>query len=66
MTGVVGKSTFTGSLVTYTVSCGEGVSVAVERHKPAPSDILPAGARVKVFVPRDAILAFDPKTGERA
>ena len=49
--GVVAKSTFTGSLVTYTVSCGEGVTLAVERHKPAPSDILQAGARVKVVHP---------------
>jgi iron(III) transport system ATP-binding protein len=63
--GVVQKSTFTGSLVTYTVSCGEGVTLAVERHRPAPSDILSAGARVKVIVPAEAILAFDPKTGER-
>jgi iron(III) transport system ATP-binding protein len=63
--GVVQKSTFTGSLVTYTVSCGEGVTLAVERHRPAPSDILSAGARVKVIVPPEAILAFDQKTGER-
>ncbi|MCX7039649.1 MAG: ABC transporter ATP-binding protein, partial [Spirochaetes bacterium] len=40
--GVVQKSTFTGSLVTYTVSCGGGVTLAVERHRPAPSDILSA------------------------
>jgi iron(III) transport system ATP-binding protein len=63
--GTVAKSTFTGSLVTYTVACGNGVTLAVERHKPAPSDILLAGARVKVSVPAEAILAFDPKTGER-
>jgi iron(III) transport system ATP-binding protein len=63
--GVVQKSTFTGSLVTYTVSCGGGVTLAVERHRPAPSDILSAGAQVKVIVPAEAILAFDPKTGER-
>jgi iron(III) transport system ATP-binding protein len=63
--GVVQKSTFTGSLVTYTVSYGNRVSLTVERHRPAPSDILPSGARVKVIVPAEAILAFDPKTGER-
>ena len=64
--GTVAKSTFTGSLVTYTVSCGDGISLAVERHRPEPSDILPAGARVRVVVPRGAMLAFDPRTGERA
>ncbi len=64
--GTVQKSTFTGSLVTYTVSCGEGVTIAVERHKPAPSDILQQGARARVLIPRDAVLAFDPTTGERA
>ncbi len=65
LTGTVVKSTFTGSLVTYTVSCGDGVTIAVERHRPAPSDILPAGAKAKVVIPREAVLAFDPTTGER-
>jgi iron(III) transport system ATP-binding protein len=63
--GVVQKSTFTGSLVTYTVTCGNGVTLAVERHRPAPSDILSSGARVKVIVPAEAILAFNSNTGER-
>jgi iron(III) transport system ATP-binding protein len=65
LAGTVQKSTFTGSLVTYTVSCSNGVTIAVERHKPAPSDILQAGARVDVLIPRDAILSFDLKSGER-
>jgi iron(III) transport system ATP-binding protein len=64
LAGTVQKSTFTGSLVTYTVSCG-GVTIAVERHKPDPSDILPAGAPARLLIPRKSILAFDPKTGER-
>jgi ABC-type Fe3+/spermidine/putrescine transport system ATPase subunit len=63
--GSVQKSTFTGSLVTYTVACGNGVTVAVERHKPDPSDILPAGAPARLLIPWKSILAFDPKTGER-
>jgi hypothetical protein len=63
--GSVQKSTFTGSLVTYTVACGDGVTVAAERHKPDPSDILPAGAPARLLIPRKSILAFDPKTGER-
>jgi iron(III) transport system ATP-binding protein len=65
LAGTLQKSTFTGSLVTYTVSCGEGVTIAVERHKPAPSDILHAGARVRVLIPREAVLAFDSTSGER-
>jgi iron(III) transport system ATP-binding protein len=64
--GTVEKSVFTGSLVTYTVSCGEGVTIAVERHKPAPSDILQTGSPARVLIPREAIIAFDPRTGERA
>jgi iron(III) transport system ATP-binding protein len=64
--GRVELATFTGSLVTYTVACGDGVTLAVERHRPAPSDILPTGARVSVAIPRAALLAFDPITGARA
>jgi hypothetical protein len=52
--------------VTYTVACGDGIKIAVERHRPAPSDILPTGVRVAVAIPRAALLAFDPITGARA
>jgi hypothetical protein len=48
------------------VACGDGVTLAVERHRPAPSDILLTGARVSVAIPRAALLAFDPITGARA
>jgi len=65
MPGLVQVSTFTGSLVTYSVTCGDGITLAVERHRPAPRDILSAGARVKVVIPRDSLLAFDAATGVR-
>ena len=66
MSGTVQVSTFTGSLVTYTVSCADGTSLAVERHRPAPGDILAAGTRVKVLIPRDSLVVFDAATGVRA
>jgi iron(III) transport system ATP-binding protein len=66
MPGTVTVSTFTGSLVTYTVLCAGGITLAVERHRPAPRDILAAGTRVRVLIPRDSLLVFDAATGARA
>ena len=65
MPGTVVMSTFTGSLVTYTVTCADDITLALEQHRPAPADILGAGTRVKVVIPRNALLAFDEKTGAR-
>jgi hypothetical protein len=64
--GSLTKSTFTGPLVSYAVDCGAGITLTVERHKPAAADILAVGAPVTVIVPREAVLAFDPQTGVRA
>jgi iron(III) transport system ATP-binding protein len=66
LAGTVAVSTFTGSLVTYSVSCLDGLSLAVERHRPAPRDILAAGTRVKVIIPRESLLVFDEASGARA
>jgi iron(III) transport system ATP-binding protein len=66
LSGTVHASTFTGSLVTYTVACGDGVTLAVERHQPAAADILQSGTRVTVHVSRAALLTFDAETGARA
>jgi iron(III) transport system ATP-binding protein len=65
LAGTVQASTFTGSLVTYTVACGNGITLDVERHRPAAADILPPGSPVSVSVPRAALLAFDAATGVR-
>jgi iron(III) transport system ATP-binding protein len=64
--GTLVKSTFTGPLVSYAVDCGAGLTLVVERHKPASSDLLPVGAAVEMIVPPGAVLAFDPQTGARA
>jgi ABC-type Fe3+/spermidine/putrescine transport system ATPase subunit len=65
LSGTLIKSTFTGSLVSYAVDCGAGVTLTVERHKPASADILPVGSAVEVVVPPHAVLAFDAQTGDR-
>jgi len=64
--GTLIKSTFTGPLVSYAVDCGAGLTLVVERHKPAASDLLPVGAAVEMIVPAAAVLAFDAQTGARA
>jgi iron(III) transport system ATP-binding protein len=66
MKGTVQISTFTGSLVTYTVSCGDDAHVAVERHQPSARDIIAAGTRVQIIIPRESLLAFDAVSGARA
>jgi iron(III) transport system ATP-binding protein len=62
--GTLRKYTFTGPLISYTVDC-DGAVLVVERHHPSPTDLLEENARVEVLVPPEAILAFDPATGER-
>ncbi|MCP4396976.1 MAG: TOBE domain-containing protein, partial [bacterium] len=64
--GLVEKSSFTGSLVRYTVDCGQDVSLTVERYKPdRESLILPNGASVFVRIPSHSLLLFNAETGER-
>ncbi len=63
--GVLRSSTFTGSLVSYVVDCGEGLTLTVERHRPVSSDIIAAGASVRVEVPEAVVYAFDAPTGMR-
>jgi ABC-type Fe3+/spermidine/putrescine transport system ATPase subunit len=65
LSGTLVSSTFTGPLVSYAVDCGSGVSVTVERHKPAAADILAVGTPVEVTVPPAAVLVFDAQTGGR-
>ncbi len=64
--GTVMTSTFTGPLASHLVDCGNGLTVAVERHRPSAPDLLPVGTAVRVVVPAAAVLAFDPQTGARA
>jgi ABC-type Fe3+/spermidine/putrescine transport system ATPase subunit len=63
--GTIVKTTFTGSLVQYTVDCGNDLLLQVERHKPAHDALIPTGAAVFVIIPSQAILLFHPDTGER-
>ena len=64
--GRVEKSSFTGSLVRYTVDCGSNVSLTIERYKPEnESLILPNGTPVSVKIPLQSVLLFDAETGER-
>jgi ABC-type Fe3+/spermidine/putrescine transport system ATPase subunit len=62
--GTLRKYTFTGPLISYAVEC-DGAVLVVERHHPGPTDLLAERSRVEVLVPTEAILAFDPVTGER-
>ena len=59
------KSTFTGSLVQYTVRTASGLELLVERHKPAREDLIAANTAVSVHVPLEAVLVFDPDSGAR-
>ena len=63
--GSIRSSTFTGSLASYVVECGDDVVLTVERHKPSAADILPTGTRATVGIPRASIFLFHPETGER-
>ena len=63
--GTITKTTFTGSLVQYTIDCGNDLSLQVERHRPAHDALIPTGSEVFVLVPFQAILMFHPDTEER-
>ena len=64
--GAINKSTYTGSLIQYTVDCGADLHVMVERYKPEHEAlILPNGSSVFVKIPMNALLLFHPDTGER-
>ncbi len=61
----VKSCTFTGMLASYELDCGAGTVLIVQRHRPAAADILPAGTAVLASIPHDAVIAFDPGTGNR-
>jgi len=63
--GKIRKVTFTGSLISLSVDCGGEAAIAVQRHRPEVSDILAPGTPVTVRIPLEAVLLFDPETGER-
>ncbi len=63
--GTIEKTTFTGSLVQYTVNCGADLDLMVERHKPEYDALIPKGSSVFVKIPVQALLLFHPDTGER-
>ncbi|MBD3306506.1 ATP-binding cassette domain-containing protein [candidate division KSB3 bacterium] len=63
--GIIRKTTFTGSLVQYTVDCGEDLHLIVERHKPEYDALIPQGSSIFVKIPVNAMLLFHPETGER-
>ncbi|MCP4309720.1 MAG: ABC transporter ATP-binding protein, partial [Bacteroidetes bacterium] len=63
--GTVEKTTFTGSLVQYTVDCGADLQLMVERHKPEHDALIPTGSSIFVKIPVHALLLFHPDTGER-
>lgn len=64
--GTIKKSTYTGSLIQYTVDCGTDLHLMVERYKPEHEAlILPNGSSIFVKIPVNALLLFHPNTGER-
>jgi iron(III) transport system ATP-binding protein len=64
--GTIKKSTYTGSLIQYTVDYGADLDLIVERYKPEREAlILPNGSSVFVKIPVHALLLFHPDTGER-
>ncbi len=63
--GVIEKSSFIGSLIRYTVDCGNDVILTVELHKPQSEALMPNGTSIFVKVPVKSILYFHSETGER-
>lgn len=63
--GTIATTTFTGSLVRYTVDCGADLHLTVERHKPEQNALIPKGSAVFVKIPVQAPFLFHPTTGER-
>ena len=65
LSGIIQKSTFTGSLVQYGIECGPGLNLVVERHKPEKEALIPPGSSVLVKIPPGSVMTFDPDSGER-
>ena len=65
LAGTIEKSTFTGSLVQYTVACGDKLKLLVERHRPEHGSIISSGTPVAVKIPAKAPMSFDPDTRKR-
>lgn len=63
--GVIEKSSFIGSLIRYTVDCGDTQKLVVERHKPQSEALMSNGTSVFVEIPIASILNFNTETGER-
>ncbi len=63
--GKVVKSSFTGSVIQYFVECDNEIKLIVEKHKPERTALIPGGSKVSIKLPTEAILVFDPDTGER-
>lgn len=61
---VVRKSVFIGATLYHAVTPAEGIEWLVERHRPSPADMLPAGAEVVLAAREDALMCFDGD-GER-
>jgi iron(III) transport system ATP-binding protein len=63
--GVIEKSSFIGSLIRFTVDCGNDVRMTVEMHRPQSEALMPNGTSIFVKVPIESILYFHSETGER-
>ena len=62
--GILLSSSFLGAVASLELDCG-GSRIVVERHRPKTDDLPPAGSRVSFALPPEAILLFDPASGER-
>jgi iron(III) transport system ATP-binding protein len=63
--GKVLHASFLGSAATLGIDLGGGASAIVERHRPGAGDVLKIGETASFSLGLDAILLFDPETGER-
>ncbi len=63
--GSIEKSSFIGSLIRYSVDCGNDIKLTVELHKPQSEALMPNGTPVFVKVPIASILYFDAESGVR-
>jgi hypothetical protein len=61
--GTIEKSIFTGAQVRYTITCGDELSLVVERHRPEREAIIPEGTQIMVNIPAGAPMSFHPKRG---
>ena len=63
--GKVEKNSFTGPLVKYSISCGNNIHLVVETHRPEQGALMSVGTSVFLKIPINAILCFNPDTGQR-